>query len=342
MKSTFTILAYGGEMRYANTSDFSKRRVHLFWLGFISRLGLLFGVPFLIYYGYCWGVWGRNSLLFQYLFQCACPTSSEEWRYPEEIDVLVSACHKSRVDLSPSGRFLAVYQDDSLSYLLDLLTMERLIAPQQRYSTFLTDDMGFRQYPDPVIVDRTTGNQYPIEKYIYLHRDAYVNGNADTVKLAEALREAKYVYFIDEGTDAVVALVSDSQIDSKQNFFANRFDLPGFSPNRVELFLQENNIVYQTIGPRFPHEVVSPDGRLIARDDGIYLVETNQMIVKAPLSFIMGWTNHSQGAIYYLGSRCLIPGFLPFADDTWCEIDVSQSILLLKVPEEYLFPTPAP
>src|ERR1044071_8673701 len=90
-------------------------------------LACLVGFSILSYYGYCFGIWGRHSLLLQYLFQCKCPAGTEERRYPKEIDVLVSACRRSWVDLSPSGRFLAVaaYQSDNtlnLTYLLNLQT----------------------------------------------------------------------------------------------------------------------------------------------------------------------------------------------------------------------------
>jgi hypothetical protein len=91
--------------------------------------------------------------------------------------------------------------------------------------------------------------------------------------------------------------------------------------------------------PNYPHEVISPNGKLIARDDGIYLVETNQMIVKAPPSFVNGWLTNNQGAIYSVYGRCLLRRGLPFADDIGCETWVRQPVLLLKVPEHYISPT---
>ncbi|MCC6301010.1 MAG: hypothetical protein IT314_17110 [Anaerolineales bacterium] len=110
-----------------------KPRGYLFSL---TRLTLLLGLPLLIYYGYCWGWWGRNSLLLQYLFQCSCPAASEEARYPEYVDVLVPACKNQGALLSPSGRLLSVQEEESgiiSSYLLNLQTNEKKPVALKQY-----------------------------------------------------------------------------------------------------------------------------------------------------------------------------------------------------------------
>lgn len=112
-------------MPNTSANRISVQRRYYFWLGVFSRLGLLIALPLLLYYGYCWGLWGRNSLLLQYLFQCSCPPASEEARYPNEVDVIVSACPQARVRLSPSGHLLHVSEEKSGSvtaYLLNLHT----------------------------------------------------------------------------------------------------------------------------------------------------------------------------------------------------------------------------
>jgi len=70
----------------------------------LTRLAIVASIGAIVHYGYCFSLWGRKSLLFQHLFQCKCPSFSEEWRFPKEVDVIVSACHQSYVELSPSGR----------------------------------------------------------------------------------------------------------------------------------------------------------------------------------------------------------------------------------------------
>src|SRR5688572_12066667 len=148
------------------TDPASKRRGWSFWL---SRFALLLGLGVLFYYGYCWGWWGRSSLLLQYLFQCSCPAASEEARYPDNVDVIISACSNvgASVRLLPSGRFLYMREENSgfaSAYLFDLQTLERIRVTDQSFSSFLTDDLWFVESGiENYLIDRTIGKQYPIK-----------------------------------------------------------------------------------------------------------------------------------------------------------------------------------
>jgi len=331
----------------------SKRWMPRFWIG---CLAMLVGLPVLFYYGYCWGWWGRQSLLLQYLFQCNCPPASEETRYPDEVDVIVSACPQSRVRLSPSGRLLYVNEERSgiaTTYLLNLQTMERIDVTNQPFPSFLTDDLWFVESGiDDYIIDRITGKQYPIQKFVYSRPDAEINGETNLTLLAESLRQAEHVFLIGASQDTVIALASDFRTYPEHNFLTNRFDIPDFN---MEQFLRENNIIYQTVIPDFPDEAVSRDGRFVARAEAIYLAETEQKIVEgySPSRFyraysrkyfaVRGWTYDNAGVIYskFL-NPCLIETNFFILDAPGCFIEVSQPVLLLKVPEEYLLPTESP
>jgi hypothetical protein len=159
--------------------------------------------------------------------------------------------------------------------------------------------------------------------------------------LVTALNEAEHIYFTQD-SNTVIVLSPNFKTNIEQNFTFGLSDIPSWEPNRVEQFLQENSIKYQTLLSDFPHEVVSPNGKLVARDNGIYLAENNQMIAKAPPSLVRGWTSDGQGVIYSSGGRCLIRRGLPFTDDIGCAIEVPQPVLKLKVPEEYLLPAQTP
>jgi len=341
----------------AETARPAKKRGYRFWL---SCFALLLGLPLLFYYGYCWGLWGRSSLLLQYLFQCNCPPASEEARYPEEVDVIVPACQHVNSRLSPSGRLLHVQEENSglpTTYLLDLQTNEKIsfTLPESAFY-FLTDDLLYvipHYGGDEYTLNRTTEELYPIQKFTSLYSNAYLNGDLNLNLLAEALREAKDVFLI--GNDAIVALVPEYPASPERNFTANRFDIPGEGPNRVEQFLQEYNIVYQTISVSFPDEAVSQDERFVARPDGIYLVETGEKIVEgfsASRFFraysgkyfsVRGWTYNDSSVIYskFLNPCLIETSFLIF-DDPSCYFEVPQPVILLKVPEEYLLPAPVP
>lgn len=326
----------------SETKDISKRHRRRFWLGCLT---ILLVSPLLLYYGYCWGLWGRQSLLLQYLFQCNCPPASEEARYPNSVDVIVSACHNDSSRLSPSGRFLYVWenQDDPTStYLLDLQTNEKLAFRLSNSAFyFLTDDLLYViSYQDgsEYILDRTTGERYPVQRFTSLYRDAHVNGNINLNLLAEALREAKDVFLIND--DLIVALSQDFLASSDLNFTTGWFDIP-----RDEQFLQEYNIAYQTTSSDPLEEAIAPDGRLAARPDGIYLVETGQKIVEGysasrffrPYSGkyfeVRGWTYDGTGVVYSkLLDPCLIETNFLIFDDYSCYFEVPQPVIKLKVP----------
>jgi hypothetical protein len=285
-------------------------------------------------------MWGRNSLLLQYLFQCNCPPASEEWRYPKEVDVIISACNESWVDLSPSGSLLYVREKKlffSSNYLLDLRTKEKTDITNQPYARFLTDDLGLVGHGnDSTIIDRTTGEQFPIEMFRYLNPDTQIGGDVDLIKLAMALKQVDNIYFIEDG-DLIVALSSDFRVSNKNTFLSSRFDIPGFNPDRAKLFLKDNNIDFHPISS-FPEEAISPNGRFIAQREGIFIAETNQKIVDGVSLWLRGWTDDGKGVIYTTryGGPCLIPLYFPMADDVGCLVDVDQPVILLKVPEEYL------
>jgi hypothetical protein len=336
-----------------------KQRGYRFWIGCFV---IIFGLPLLLYYGYCWGLWGRSSLLLQYLFQCSCPPASEEARYSEEVDVIISACRYGSSTLSPSGRLLAVYEKEPVNaspYLLDLQTGEIIPfpLPEKRGFYFLTDNLLFvsiRYGDQEYILDRTTGSQYPIRRYLSVYPGTYVGGDADLNLLAEALRQAKFIFFRDYD-DTIIALDPDFPALAEKNFTIDRFDIPGENPNRTDLFLKENSIVYKTILPDFPDEAISPDTRFVARPDGIYLFGTGQKIVESysPTRFyrvyggkyfdLRGWTYDSRAVVYSeLSDPCVIEtGFFIF-DDPYCFIKVPQPVIKLKVPEEYLQPSQSP
>jgi len=340
------------------TNTAHKQRDFKFW---VSRFVILIGLCVLGYYGYCFGLWGRNSLLLQYIFQCNCPAFSEEWRYPKEVDVIVPACSYIGSILSSTGNLLYVMERDSKfssTYLLDLQSNEKIpfaIVPGSNY--FLTDDLLFLSLQSgskgrDYILDRPTGKEFPIQSFIALRKDAYENGEPNLQVLVSELRDANDVYLIANNT--IVALKSDFQTSPEHNFYFDQDYLPGHHQNSGEEFLQENGIKYHSVPDRFQEQALSPDGRFIARADGIYLAGSDLKIVEAYpekgllrsyygkyFSLPRGWTSDSGGVIYSKSlNSCLLE--LPSYDGETCSISVPQPLLKLKVPEEYLSSTPMP
>lgn len=265
---------------------------------------------------------------------------------------MIPACNGGGVKLSPGGHLLFVYDKDSnylSNYIFDVQTKERthFSLPDGQYY-FLNDNLmyvfvwyGGSYEGGDYIFDLAENKMNPIQRFVYSHPGSYIDGNADPIKLAAALREAKDLYLVDNSTDTVVALGADFHNHPEQNFFMNRFDISGLDLSRVEKFLQQNNIPYKTVLTDFPDEMLSPDGRFIARKDGIYLVDTNRRIVEGiPRQLVRGWTNDGHGVIYssHFFQPCLLRLSFPMGDDSWCEIRVPQPVILLKVPEEFYRP----
>ncbi|HEU0292967.1 MAG TPA: hypothetical protein VFR47_09540 [Anaerolineales bacterium] len=343
--------------RQSRTDYSPKPRGQWFWTGCFI---LLLGLPVLLYCGYCWGWWGRHSLLLQYLFQCNCPPASEEARYPDEVDVIISACRYVSSRLSPSGRLLYVNEKRNgltSTYLLDLQTHEKtpFFLPEGS-NHFLTDDLFLFSSAygnDTYLLDRMTGERYPIREFSYWRPSTDITGEVNLSVLADVLRSIKDVFLIDD--DALVALAQDFRTYPEHKFFVHRASFPGSNPNRVEEFLQQNNISYHSVSDGFPGEAFSPDGKFIGRDDGIYLVETNQKIVdgyatsKYYRSYsgkyfsVRGWIYDGSGVIYSKFLKpCLIELELPVTDAVECYIAVPQPLLKLNVPKEHLLPQETP
>lgn len=334
-------------MQPKRLNTLKKRGLRTWSTFFILALGL----PFLLYIGYCFGLWGRQSLLLQYLFQCNCPAASTEARYPASVDVIVPACRYSISTHSPSGRMLYV-QEESSSYLLNLQTAQKtpLTLPEET-NYFLTDNLIFHTFygDDEFVLDITTGKQYPVQRFSRLHPEAYVNGEINLSLLGEELRKAKDVFLIDN--DLILALGSGADPSPEKNFVTGWFDILGTAPDRLEKFLQENEIVYYQVLDLFPGEVISPNGKFIARNDGIYLRETDQKIVdgysasghlrsySGKYLALRGWAYDNSGALYSAGlTPCLLEtGFFVF-DYPGCFIRVPQPLLKVNVPGEYLVP----
>ena len=236
---------------------------------------------------------------------------------------------------------------------MDLQSNEKIpFAVVAGSNYFLTDDLLFLslQYGSKgidYVLDRTTGKQSPIRSFISLRKDAYTNGKPNLDILAIELRDTKNVYLIDN--DTIVALKSDFQTSPEQSFYFDQGYLPEHDSNRGGQFLREIGIDYHFVPGLFQEEALSPDGRFIARKDGIYLTGSNEKIVEAytvrgitgKYFSVQGWTSNSSGVIYYkFLDGCLLE--LPSYDGGTCSISVPQPLIKLKVPKEYLSSTQTP
>lgn len=334
-----------------------KKRKNRFRMGYFLIVVIAL---FLYYEYYCIGLWGKKSVFLQYFLQCGCPAFTEEWRYPVQVDIVIPACRATGARISPSGRFVLAFKrvgdgGNMPAYLVD--TKEKVETPLELpYSDiyFLSDNLlyifvwyGYGNEGGEHIYDISTQTIYPIQRFKDFRPNSMTNGYADLNKLSESLRNANQVYYLD--LKRLIIALPENIIDlNEQGFYSGSFDIPSNNyVDATEDFLRENNINYIYIDVNFGGALSSPNGRFIARGDGIYLAETDQKIVDnysfswydRPYSgqhlSLKSWNYDGSGAIYsqFLGP-CL---FEPWGiDGPACVVKIPQPVILLKVPEKYL------
>jgi hypothetical protein len=299
------------------------------WLGLTSLI--LLALMTLTYWGYCWGWWGRTNLVLQYLFQCNCPTASENARY-SPLKVLFSACTAPELRaFSPNGRFLILYQQGQpISFDTETQQIQKLGPGRYR---FLTDDLALIYEPRQWhLLDWRDQTRLPLtEIKIY---DKPLNSEQK-----ESLRKAERLFLV--GNEIVVV----AQDFKKQNAPSLIFT----EMANILQTLKQEGIAY-TIAPEadrntkiervgeFYNALYAHPEQLWADKSGIYQAQTQQRItpdVRAYDKNAYGWINRDRAVVYGLGSSTHLFGgsegfgFYPSL------FPVPLPILVLEVPPEY-------
>ncbi|MDI6768844.1 MAG: hypothetical protein QMD04_04130 [Anaerolineales bacterium] len=321
------------------------KRWHLWVVVILPILGI-------IYLAWCYGLWGRNNLFLQYLFQCCCPLHSESFRYPEQAEVIIPACHKQDkfITISSGGALIQVGSPYNFKYILDLRTGKRIKLPTTREDDYeiLSDDLLFYQTSqrEAFVFDIHTRMSYPVE---YLKNLPFLvdewgqRTTIDPTVIIPILRSAHEVFVVGRYD---VVFNTDSRY-----YGISTSDLIICCSLSIEEFLNTHQISY--VSPKnifdFTGELSSRSGTFLARADGIYLTNTNERIVKnyqLPNSDYLepiAWRYDDRGVIlsswgfgaYGLDFSGFLPTFLPAHF-----FPVPQPVLILKVPPEYLPPAP--
>jgi hypothetical protein len=276
----------------------------------------------------------------QYLFQCKCPAHSESLRYPQNVEIVISACQvqDDQVSLSPQGTLLDINQD----YLYDLRTGERLSTPAEKPFIVLTDTLFFYNTPDPYIQDAKNKSRYPVE--LLANFPVSADGKIDVSGILPILNQASAVYLLGD-----YILIEDGT--KYYRVYESALTGESAGGQAAQRFLNINHIPFEASFQFFPGELPSHNGKFIEKWDGIYSAATNERIVNnfhSPSSRyfeILGWQYDDEGVILGNGNAYLLefPIGLPGLDSSQMRyFRVPQPVLLLKVPSDYLSPTPSP
>ena len=324
-------------------------RVNVLWQGidgWIRWTVVGLGAPILalalVYWGYCWHWWGRDTLALQYLFQCRCPPASEATRYPN-FTVLVSACRDMALhDMSPTGRSVLLRPRAGGSMRqLDLQARAETILPfdtdtinriypidDQRFFVILARKTGYLVY------DQQQQAHLPVPSIYFDIQDGQVQ---------EVLHTTHEVLLFH---DEVLVLASNYHQQPDNN--AVLTDVDAVDVDQMNTQLQPKGLLATPIHPPYQAERsssfqrYSPDGQFTARRDGIYRTDTQERLISTDLPFFdrasdfdpVGWTAGQRGVVYAGRTAYVIDNSNDFFF-SYAWLPVPQPQLLLELPEEF-------
>jgi hypothetical protein len=277
------------------------------------------------------------------LFWETCKESDHN--LPPNTEVLVSACTRPTATGVPGGEALFVREGlTNEMYLLDLRTGEKRDVPDDPllldHGVFLSSELvwlegsNFSQPESPgymphYILDLTDGRRYEMLNLNLLPR--LERGKFDT-KYYSYFPSAEQV-FIHHSKYTLIALSSDFRQHPERNVVFSKTPTQtsdgNFENGKVlEQLMKDLGVKYEIVDFSLRYtDVPSPTGKYIVRDDGIYISETNTLVVSREWYF-MGWYYDESGAVIHKGTTFLYHA--PFGGGVG--FPVPHPILKLRLP----------
>lgn len=285
------------------------------WFKLLGVLLPILGLVCLFYFyslGWCWGWLKSDSRMLRYPLQCNCPATSEEARYPENVDVLVLACTPNAVKSERLAHLQAEGYRGSYS-IVDYWILEQRKGTGNAEFTYW-------------LVNVKSNQEIPLE-HIVLEEGAPI-----PPELKAWLQTAGGVYL----SYPVVVLQEPS--DPAQG---TSFALEQKGKDILALYYKLTGAGVKPIDPDSEVQGAYSLNRVFRYRYGIFLTSNNQLIspshdLESDFWF-RGWAADNRGVmfegkeIFVIGTNdsVLMPlGFYP----------IPQPVLLLKIPKEYLSP----
>lgn len=297
----------------------------------------------ILYWGWCWGWWGRGNLWLRAAFQCQCPRASEAARY-RPFKVLVSACvEPSLQSFSPNGRYVTVVErvPRSRTVRIDLQTGQRLVTALGGGSSYFLDDtlllgrLSLKE-KDALLLDLSDGRVTSVPFVDIARYDVSQEAVLEVLRQAErvvAMRGGAFPWLI-------VGLATDYRQHPDKTIVI--YGNSGFLQTLADEGISHTEVPPPYVdGPSPDYHRYSLKRQFWADSDGIYLAQTEQRIVTTPPDAPgpAGWVLNDQAVVYGYGEYAFLIETDVFGD----HFPVPQPILLLEVPPGYwATPTPAP
>lgn len=279
---------------------------------FVSGVIIAFGI---FYATWCWGLWGRDNLLMQYVFQCACPHISEQARY-KPFKVIASACSKPYlVSYSPNDKYVIIVNGDADGKVIRLNLENGEINDlnfNEGSAWFLTDDLLVlaTAYEERYFLyDLSDGTK------VEVYRDPDVDKALVNAKNMDKL-------WLSEGM--LVGIKNDYKEKPENSVLISTAI---YTYTQEQEFLRSHGIEYEEVW-----NYKLPQNGLEADLEGIHLnnkliVDVNQQIDGDSVVYVPRWVLGGNAVIYKLiSARVDLFGF---------PTNIMQPILLLEVPSQY-------
>ncbi|NUQ60524.1 MAG: hypothetical protein HUU12_14330 [Anaerolineales bacterium] len=247
---------------------------------------------------------------------------------PPNTEVLVSACKKPDARGVPGGEAVFIYEGlTDKTYLLDLRTGEKRKIPIDPlfwdYGVFLSPDLvwlegsstrpGSSGYIPHYLFDLKDGKRYELLDITWLPlRD----GKFDSKNYAY-FESATNVY-VHHTKNRLIALSPDFRANPNSRVIFSGYSMGTENGKGLEALANEMEINFEIVDFSLAYaDVPSPTGKYIVRNDGIYFVQTNTLIVGRVMNFhFRGWYYNESGVVfmqngYFLVSSTLLGSHYP-------------------------------
>jgi hypothetical protein len=311
---------------------------------------------FTFFWGYCWNWWQTPWL--QYFFQNFCPLVSEESRYPNNIDVLISGRYMPGTPLVvPNTSFLYYrsYQSNKIrNYLYDFeyhTTREIKLPSEMESPIFITGMWTLLDLEGPyslarkakyVLLNIETQNQIPLieiktktppsemisDRIIRLLRqsDTIYNVNGFIVVLPQNIGDTTAPSYLVRGihNSPDIVMGASETIESHLNTLGVK------TINLNNNYSHDNSFYYDSFAD-FPRTALRA---------AIYESDAKTAIVTSLIdnALPVGWAYQQRGVILRSGITTYLIGGPSLAVGTPALFPVPQPILLLRQDPQYMSP----
>ncbi|HNC09060.1 MAG TPA: hypothetical protein PLX14_10175 [Anaerolineales bacterium] len=318
-------------MKNLNEKTFKKWAVRLLYAG--AFIFLCYGISVTTFHWAMCGERDRYGVEVD-LFLMFCPKEADEWfekrfweectkndlNLPPNTELLISACKEPAVRGVPGGEMLFVSEDKTgETYMLNLRTGKKTLVPDGQLiwdkGVFLSSELvwleGSHSAPDSngykpyYILDLTDGTYYEL---LDLSWAPLKDGKFDTQNY-EYIKSAEYVFY-HPGENFILALAPDFKHNPNRSVILFQSSLghisEGFTNGELlEPLLHDLGVKYELVDYSLAYaDVPSPTGKYIVRHDGIYLSNTNTLVLSSiwKLGFgFRGWYYDESAVVVHGG-----------------------------------------